>query len=161
MIGRLIRMLFAFVLACLAGALAKILFIFTPGELLGLPTDVFNDRLATISGWTIFAGLHSAIWAAPFALGAAALAEARSIRGPIYFLFVAVLIALLGFVAQYASEASGQATIVNNYAMLAFIVAGLVAGFVYWLLAGRLSGADHGPTPAPRKSLLIDSKPAR
>jgi hypothetical protein len=97
------------------------------------------------------------VWASPFALGAAALAEARSIRGLSYFLVVATLIALLGFVAQYYSEASGQSTIINNYAVLAFVAAGLTAGFVYWLLAGRLSGHDGRLEIPARKPLRVDS----
>jgi hypothetical protein len=48
----------------------------------------------------------------------------------------------LGFLAQCAEEASGRACLADTYyALEAFVTAGLVAGSVYWLFAGRFAPA--------------------
>ena len=95
------------------------------------------------------AATHSAVFAAPFALIGAAFGEWQRIGSWLYYALVGVAIACVGFLAQFWTEADGEASIVNSYAMTAFIVTGFVAGVVYWLLAGRrASGADGGADPA-------------
>jgi hypothetical protein len=77
------------------------------------------------------------IFAAPMALVAVTMAEWRGIVDWLYYALVALLIAGVGFLAQYVSELQGAPTIVNNYAFTAFMTGGFVAGLVYWLLTGR------------------------
>jgi hypothetical protein len=89
---------------------------------------------------TLAAATQSAVFAAPFALVAAAIAEWQSLRGLLYYVIVGLAISAGGFAAIYAGEPPGPATIVNSYAASAYAVAGLVGGIIYWLLAGRFAG---------------------
>ena len=83
---------------------------------------------------------HFAVFSSPFALVVAALGEWQSIRSWLYYAVAGIGIAIAGFLAQYSSE-SGGPTILNDYAM-AFFTPGVIAGLVYWILAGRHAGED-------------------
>lgn len=144
MFSRLVKVLISFLLACLAVGLTKVLFATTPSELASLPPDIAADKMAKVFESGIFAGVQSAMFAAPFALVAAAIGEWRRLRDWVYYAASGVGIALIGFLAHYSAEAQGAPTIVNNYALGAFLTAGFVGGLVYWLFAGRLAGS-HAP----------------
>ena len=137
------RVLAGFVAASLAAGIAKVLFVFPPTELAALPAGVFSDRLADVVVYALLAATHSAIFAAAFVLIASIIGEWFAVRNFAYYAAVGIAIALLGFMAQYASEVSGQPTILNPYAVTAFITAGLVAGSAYWLIAGRRAGSGR------------------
>ena len=165
MIGRLIKVLLSFILACLAAGLTKVLFATTPSELASLPPDVAADKMAKVVDFALSAGVVNALFAAPFALVAAAIGEWRRMHNWIYYALAGVAIALVGFLAQYSSEAQGTPTIVNNYALTAFLTAGFVGGLVYWLFAGRSAGGypqmTSGTTASTTASMGGDkSKPA-
>lgn len=145
MFRMLIRVLFGFVIACLAAALAQVLFVITPDELVGLPAEALSNRMGQVGILTLLSATHFAIFAAPFALVAAALGEWWSLRSWAFYVLAGLAIALGGFVAQLASEVEGQATIVNNYALRAFLVTGVVGGLTYWLFAGRGAGGPVEP----------------
>lgn len=155
MLGRLIRVLLGFVIACLAAGIAKAFFATTPSELSSLPPDVAADRMSRVLESGIFAGVQHVLFSAPFALVAAAIGEWRRLRDWTYYAVVGMAIAILGFVTLYANEVQGQATIVNNYAFSAFLTAGFVGGLIYWVCSGRLAG---GPGPAAPQ--LAVRKPA-
>lgn len=140
MIGRLLRVLFSFAVACLAAGLTKAFFATTPSELSSLPPDVAADRMSQVLESGAFAGIQHLIFAAPFALVAAAIGEWRRLRNWTYYALVGMAIALVGFLSLYSNEVQGQPTIVNNYALSAFLTSGFVGGLVYWLLSGRVSG---------------------
>lgn len=145
--ARLFSVLIAFIWACLIAGLTKSFFAETPAEIAALPPDVAADRVARVVELGIFSGVQSLIFAAPFALVAAAIGEWRRIRSLTFYAVVGVLIALLGFIAHYSQEAPGNATIANNYALTAFLASGFLAGLVYWIFAGRHAGGpDHRPT---------------
>jgi hypothetical protein len=154
MIRRCFRVIIGFVLACLAAGLAVVLFVYTPLELAG---DLASERLVEVGLLALAAATHSAVFAAPFALIGAVIGEWLKIGSWMYYVLVAVAIAAVGFTAQFWTEAAGEATIVNNYAVTAFIVTGFVAGLVYWLFAGRYAAGEEPeimqPTrPAPPSS---------
>ena len=65
---------------------------------------------------TLAAATHSAMFAAPFALIGAGFGEWQRIGSWMYYVLVAIVIAAIGFLAQYWAEAQGEASIVNNYA---------------------------------------------
>lgn len=182
MFRMLIRVLFGFILACLIAALAQVLFVITPDELVTLPAEALTTRTGQVGILALVAATHFAIFAAPFALVVAAFAEWQAIRGWAFYVLAGLAIALAGFLAQYTSEVQGQATIVNNYALRAFLTTGFVGGLVYWLVAGRGAGgpmatADVAETrpaeakeeepvpattpvaPAPRQSAVTWSSP--
>jgi len=141
MIGRVLRILFGFLLACLAVGFVQTAFVMPPPELLALPENVRYERLADAGILGLVATTQTAIFAAPFALVAAAIAEWQGLRSLLYYLFVGLAIAAGGFAAIVAAEPSGEtATILNSYASTAFGLSGAVGAFVYWLLAGRLAG---------------------
>ena len=146
MIGRAIRVVFGFALACLAAGLTVVLFVHTPVELV----DLQSERLREVGLLSLAAATHSAIFAAPFALIGAGFGEWRRIGSWMYYVLVAIAIAAIGFLAQFWAESQGEASIVNNYAVTAFLLSGFVAGLVYWLFAGRFArGRDRQPEIIP------------
>ena len=131
-----------FVIACLAAGLTMALFVYSPLELV----DLQSERLREVGLLSLAAATHSAVFAAPFALIGAGFGEWRRVRSWMYYVLVAIAIAAIGFLAQFRAEAQGEASIVNNYAVTAFLLTGFVAGFVYWLFAGRSAGGrDREP----------------
>lgn len=154
MIATFARVLIGFALASLTAGLVQVLFVMSPVQMAQLPTQVFQERAAQAGVLSLLAATHAAIFAAAFALIAAGIGEWMRVHALAYYVATGAIIAALGFSAQLASEVAGQPTIFNNYAIAAFITSGALAGFVYWLVAGRYAGgrnpsdrADGGPEP--------------
>jgi signal transduction histidine kinase len=141
MIAAMVRILFGFALACLAGALTQVLFVITPADLYSLEGDARWQRMGFAGMITLSAATQSAVFALPFAVAAIVFGIVQGVRGWAFYVFVGLAIALLGFSALYASEGSGQPTIANSYAVAAFAFSGIIAGYVYWLVAGHRAGA--------------------
>ncbi len=133
MILGLLRVLLAFAVACLVAGLVQVFFARSPGELGSDPAAVVELVLLTAT--------HFAVFSSPFVLVVAALGEWQSIRYWLYYAVAGIGIAMAGFLAQYSSEGGGP-TIFNAYAMFAFVIPGIIAGLVYWFLAGRHAGDD-------------------
>jgi hypothetical protein len=142
MIRTLARVLAGFVLACLTAGLVQVLFAISPLKLLGSPANLFAERATQTGVFALLAATHTAIFSAAFALIACAISEWMRIRSVAYYLASGALIALLGFAAQYSSEVAGQPTILNNYAVQAYLTSGFFAGLMYWLAAGRGAGGS-------------------
>lgn len=136
----LIRVMFGFALACLAAGLVTVLFVTTPAEVLTEPFDRLPKTVGDTFDLALLAATHLAIFSSLFVVIVALLSEVFSIRSPAFYLFAGIAIAMLGFTAQYASEVSGQPTILNNYAIKAFLTMGFFGGFFYWLAAGQFAG---------------------
>ena len=150
MIVRGIQAIVGFGIACLAAALTLVLFVYTPAETLGMPSGMRADRLAEAWQFTLAVTPHVARFSAVFALLGIALAEARNIAGWPYYVLVGTGIAVAGFLIQHLSEGPGQPTILQNYALVAFLVAGAVGGLVYWYVSGRyVGGRRAAPKSAP------------
>lgn len=156
MLARLIRIILGFALACLVAGLIKTAFVITPADLIAEAEHRRMDLLG-ISGLLILAtATQSAVFAAPFALLAAIFAQWFKLRSSAFYILAGVVISILGFAVQLATENSGQPTIANTYAVLAYVVSGAVAGWVYWIFAGYGRGRgrrkdfviprDSGPT---------------
>jgi hypothetical protein len=137
MLLRVLWILIGYLLACIAFALVLVAFVFTPAEFASLPASAGSGRLSMAGFQLLASSVQVVIFAAPLALVAVAMAEWRGIDEWIYYALVALLIAGVGFMAQYVSELQGAPTIVNNYAFTAFMTGGFIAGLVYWLMAGR------------------------
>ena len=103
---------------------------------------------------SLLAATHSAIFAAPFALIALVIAEWRCIRSWVYYATVGILIAFAGFGAEYLNEVGGQPSIVNSYAMRAYLAVGFLGGIAYWLAVGRRTGGRRGDERAARRRRL-------
>ena len=145
MIVSVLRVLIGFVLACLVGALMQLAF--------ATPNDVLTDDTERLS-WTgehaLLIATHSAVFSAPFALVAAAIGEWQSIRSWVYYALSGIAIAIAGFIALYSGETTtGANSIVNNYALAAYLCSGLVGGLTYWLISGRTAGdpSEYEMTP--------------
>ena len=143
MLGRIFRVLSGFILACLAAGLTKVLFAYSPAELMNLAPEIASDRLAL----ALPIATHTAIFAAPFALVAIVIAEWQGWRDWAYYAAAAMVISMIGFTAQYSNEANGQSwSVYNNYTMIAFLTTGFVAGLTYWLFSGRTAGDEKKTT---------------
>jgi drug/metabolite transporter (DMT)-like permease len=147
MIGRVLWVIIGFVVACLAAGLTMVLFVYTPAEMAG--EAAAGDRFAEAGMLTLFAATQSAVFAAPFAFIGAGFGEWQKIGAWLYYALVAIAIAGVGFLAQFWSETGAEPSIVNSYAVTAFVAAGFVAGMVYWLIAGRFAAGDDGRRPEP------------
>jgi hypothetical protein len=157
----IVRGLLGFILACPAAAATLILFVYTPADLAGLPSDIGADRLSEASLFALSVTPHVMMFAALPALIGIVFAERNDIAGLPFYVLVGIAIAALGFLTQHFSEAPGQATILQNYALIAFLTAGTVAGLVYWLFSGRYAAPPQTtplatppaeaspPTPTP------------
>lgn len=131
MLRALSRVLFGLILACVAAALTQVVFAVPPLHTAAAEFD--RGEL------TLLAATHFMLFSAPFALVAAAIAEWQAIRSFGFYAFTAIAIALAGFAAQYVSEGT-DLTILNDYAIKAFLSAGFAGGLVYWIVAGRNAG---------------------
>lgn len=149
MFSSIFRVLLGFVLAALAAGVVKVMFALTPAEVFGGD----SDALGKATFLSLLTATHSAVFAAPFVLVAAAIGEWQGLRNWTYYALAGIAIALAGFIAQQQSEELTQPTIVNNYALTAFLTSGFAAGLVYWLFAGRDAG------DAPRHPVTAVGRP--
>ena len=155
MLRRILRVLFGFVLACLAAAATTVVFADIQ-ELKTLSEAASQELLSTTGIRILFSAVQGAIFAAPIAFVGILIGEWRHIRSWTYYTLLALVIALLGFLAWSTSEGFNEPTIVNNYAMTAFLTTGFVGGLFYWLFSGRRAGTpvsrhadyDYVNTPA-------------
>jgi hypothetical protein len=141
MIRTLLRIIAGIVLACLAAGLVLVMFVITPAQLAAAPGGAGLERVGQALVLALLAATHATIFAGAFALITAAIGEWFSIRALPYYLLTGSAIALLGFLAQFSSEAGGQPTIFNNYALQAYLTAGFFGGLAYWLVAGQHAGS--------------------
>ena len=68
MMTTLARVIAGFILACLTAGLVQVLFVMTPAQLLGTPSDVFAQRTGETGLLAALAATHAAIFASLFAL---------------------------------------------------------------------------------------------
>jgi len=148
MLGRIVRVIIGFALACLAAGLTLVLFVYTPVELAGA-AGAAGARFGEAGLLALAAATQVAIFSAPFALIAVLAATWRRLSSPAYFALAGIAIAGLGFWAQYRSEAAGELSILNTYALSAFALTGLVGGLVFWLCAGVRSDGGRRAEPVP------------
>ncbi len=169
------RFLFGLAMAALAAAVTTVLFVITPADILALPPDARFARLETAAMLITVSFTQSVRFAFVFAAIAAIFGAMLRVRSWPYFVFAGLAISLLGYAALYAGEPAGQPTIANSYALSAYTFAGLIGGYVYWLVAGagrrrriddmdfttrgseRGDGEPTAPSPAPPTVEVEDS----
>jgi hypothetical protein len=135
---RIVRIVIGYALACMVAAAALVLFVYTPAELATIPA-----RASEAGFFALFVAPYLALFAALPALVAVTFAELRGIATWGYHAVVGLIIAALGFLTQHFMEAPGEATILHNYALTAFLAAGLVGGLAYWLVSGQFAARPH------------------
>lgn len=134
-LGAVLRFLAGFVLACLAAGLVQVLFAVTPRELVVAGDERWGEAMQ----WALLSATQIAVFAAPFALIAWLISEWQGIRSFAFHAIVAMAVAVAGFGLIHATESPTEASIVNSYAMAAYLTSGFVGGLVYWLFAGRFA----------------------
>lgn len=142
---RLLRTLFGFFAAMLAFAVSQVLFVLPLSELVAMEQAARGERVIEMGVLVLRAATHSAIFSAGFALIAILVAVWQHLRDWTYYATIGMIVSLGGFLAQYASENATQPTILNNYALIAFMTSGAVGGLVYWMFAGRHAGRRRPP----------------
>lgn len=158
-----LRVLIGFVMACFAGALTTLLFVHTPEEVAGwlttLPAEERSERFSVFGLLWLAAATQSAIFSVLFAFIAIVIGEWRKVRAWTYYAIVGVVIAVLGFAAQWMAEPTGQnwSVVNSNYPLIAFLTTGFVAGFVYWVVAGRHAGGAASTAPEPPAPIVRES----
>lgn len=156
----LLRVLFGFAVACLVAGVATVAFVVTPADIANLPAEAQTERLGNAGVLALLAATHSAIFAFPFALIGIGVGELWRMRSWLYYVLVAVAISVGGLAAIRLNEVPGQPSIVNEYALGAFLTVGILSGLAYWLLAGRCAGGRRGAPKPPEASEAPDSDPA-
>jgi len=159
MFVRSIRALIGFVLACFATALTLVLFVYTPAELASLPSDMTVERLTEAGTFALAITPHVAAFAALPALIGVTFGETRGIAAWTFYALVGIGIAALGFLVQHFTEAPDQPTILRNYALIAFLTAGLAGGLVYRLFSGRAVIRAQRPLAPPPTASMADPPP--
>jgi hypothetical protein len=174
MVGTFARVFIGFILACLTAALIQVLYLPTTYQLATSADNVFPGSLVVER--VLLVATHALIFASAFALIVAGIGEWMGLSSLPYYLISGVVIALLGFTAQYSSEVASQPTIFNNYAMNAYLTSGFFAGLVYWLVSGRyarnaardesLGDSQTSGVPAPkswksRPKIVVEDNPGR
>jgi hypothetical protein len=149
MFVRVIRVLIGFALASLAAAVTLVLFVYAPAEWASLPADLSGERLSEAGFFALVVTPHIAVYAALPVLAGVIFAEARKIAGCTFYALAGIGTAAAGFLVFHLSEAPDQATILQNYALIAFLTAGLVGGLAYWVFSGRFAAPRGGPAAAP------------
>lgn len=137
---RFLRIVLGFIAAMLAAGATQVMFAMPPAEFVALDEALRGNRLIEMSALMLRAATHSAIFCAGFAPIAIVIGELLRLRGWAYYTLAGIIMSLGGFIAEYASENAAQPTIVNTYALIAFVVTGAVGGFVYWIVAGHHAG---------------------
>jgi uncharacterized membrane protein len=141
MVGRIIRVVFGFLVASFVAGLVLVLFVNTPAEM----PDWTSERYAETGLWALAVGTQVAVFASTFAFIGAVYAEWRGIASATYSIILGLLIAMIAFASHYAGEGSGGD--VSTYALSAFVVTGIVGGYVYWYVSGRYAAPAQPEMP--------------
>ncbi len=142
MVRAVARCFFGFVVACVVCAAVQVSFVLPPTSLAG----VGDGRLTAVAIWMLLATLHSAVFAAPFALVGLIFAERWSWRNPGIYAAFGVAIGLLGLVAQLVKLGISAPLIVLGFMTLVLLIGGGLGGLAYWLVAGRFAGRPAAVT---------------
>ena len=148
-----LRVLLGLALACIAAGLTLVAFVTTPAELAQLDPSQASEEMIGVGLLAAYTATHVAVFAVPFGFIAVLFGEWMGLRDWSFYVLTGVAIALAGFFAQYMGETGGL-SILNPYALAAFMAAGAAGGLVYWLCAGRYAAAgrvvEAGNGPAYR-----------
>ncbi len=134
-LGSVIRVVAGFLIACLVAGGVTVMFAVTPAELV----DASAPYWEAVGGWMLYTATITAVFALPFAVLAIIWGEWLGIRSIVYYGMVGIVISILGFALIVMGESPSMPSVINFYAMGAFLVTGLAAGIFYWLFAGRFA----------------------
>jgi hypothetical protein len=149
MLLRVVRVLTGFALASFAAAATLVLFVYAPVDTASLSTDLNGARLLQAGYFALVITPWVGLSAAPPALAGVFYAEAQKIAGWPFYVFAGLGTAFAGFLLQHLSESHGGPGIFEAYALIAFLVAGIVGGLVYWAASGRYVPRAVAATKSP------------
>lgn len=112
-------------------------------------SDISHSYAAILIGGSFFAILAGAASFIP-AMIVIVLAEIKTYRSSLYYCISGLIIGLIAIIAGPMITMSDR-TMTGFLPLIyaSFACAGIIAGFVYWLIAGRHAGSDAGHHPAP------------
>jgi hypothetical protein len=142
LLGRIFVVLFAFALACLAAAAVMTFALLFPGsiELFDIPVD--QQIVAVTVGLSV---VFFSLYAMLPAMLIIAVAEGFRLRSVLFYALAGAALALgLAYGWDLRSLRNPDDDLGGRGAEV-MAAAGIVAGFVYWALAGRNAGAWRGP----------------
>ena len=149
MLLRVVRILTGFALASFAAAATLVLFIYAPADWASPGADLTGARLSEAGYFALIVTPWVALSAALPALVGVTIAEARNIAGSTFYVLAGIGTAAVGFLVQHWSEPPGGLGIFQAYALIAFLVAGLIGGLVYWVSSGRYVTRAASAAPKP------------
>ena len=137
LLGRIFVVIFSFVFACLAAALVMTLAIVLPDRVISFDDPGAYQSFAVVVG--LAATLFSVFAMFP-AMIIIAIAEGLRLRSVLFYTIAGGALALVAtFGWEFAGTGAGpKEALGSGREMLA--AAGILAGFFYWLLAGRNAG---------------------
>jgi hypothetical protein len=151
-IARIFVVLFAFVLACVAGAVVIVFALLLPGwtALLDRPPD--QQSMALLVGLSaVFFSLYAMLPAMVFI----ALAEGFRLRSVLFYALAGAVLALCSAYGWDLRFLRGPDDDLGWRGVEVMAAVGIVGGFVYWALAGRNAGAWRKPTPDISKARSV------
>ncbi len=149
----ILKAVLGFLAASVAAGAAQVAFAIGQPGLSSLFGSDFSERIGPILGLVLIASVLTAVFAALFAAVAIALGRVQGFHGWVYYTLCGLVIGAGGFLAQRAGEPPGAATIVNPYALKAYLASGFLGGLVYWLIAERGGARTAGAAPAPPRAV--------
>jgi hypothetical protein len=146
-LSRLFVILFSLLLAVLAAGIALAVGIMAP-ELFSVSSDPVEKFMFFAAAFfaTSFVGATAFVPAAILA----AIAEIFDIRTVFYYAIGGGLIAAVAWYSSDVSVRLENTTDISpvDYGLQLVVAAGIIGGFVYWLLAGRKAGLWKNPFAA-------------
>jgi len=137
------RVLTGLTVAMLVAAAIKVVHVITPASFIGLSSAEALGRLLRFADLTAVTATQQALFVLPLAVIAASVMEVNRARGLITSAVLGVVLAMAGFLVQWTGE-NAERTILNDYALRAYMIEGFFAGIAYWLVAGRFAGWRRG-----------------
>ena len=161
---RILRVLIGYALAAFGAGFAISALAFSPGSL-----DAAIDKAPEIfeKAWNSspFMGTVIAVLGAIPALIAVQYAEHHKIRSWTYYALLSAAVGIAAYWLAHATETVPTKSDVNLYSTIAFGLAGLVFGTLYWIFSGRHAGMGAAiqqpavkPQVAAMKSKPVDMK---
>jgi hypothetical protein len=143
-LGRLIAVAFAYVVACVGAGLTIAGSIVVKGFVEGSIGISYQQLTAETMFAVGLTASFAAVYAFAPAVVAMVVAEVFGIRRMAYHVLAGGLVGALAYVASYrlyvGGHAGAEAPVLIGSHFALFVVAGIVGGFVYWGFAGRSAG---------------------
>jgi hypothetical protein len=151
--GRLFIVFFAFLAACLAAGITVIMGEWFRGM---LPRTNIDNRALDVALWFIFTMIMVGGFTCLPAIIVVAITEAFKIRNALTYAVAGGLFGLASYLLLMPLNFDTLPFFSQDMAVV--VSAGVVAGLVYWTIAGRNAGAWRKPPPPPSEPPRMPSQ---